>query len=324
MSRPKQSPEREVDRYLRTGECDHFYSAWPGKDLFTRAKHGNAALRGALISTVRSRTAHTTPPREFANIDVVALTRKKVEPMVRGLFSHVEQDVVLNVLGCSVVFLSPATIDTVLSKTPWPGTAWMLANLYLASCNAEPLSEDAPRIVGLSLETTCYVSLDYFRTKERLSDFVLHEAAHIFHNCKRRTIGLREIRGREWLLDIDFTSRETFAYACEAYGRIIELVESGRIGERSLLRSRMGQCRPMTAWMQANTSISFARLSLIGMVGSASLRDAHRAGRQAGAGRQQCNASYGSLWTAWEIFAYERREPVRIVDNQTRSTLLPP
>ena len=227
MSRPKQSPEREVDRYLRTGECDHFYSAWPGKDLFTRAKHGNAALRGALISTVRSRTAHTTSPREFANTDVVALTRKKVEPMVRGLFSHVEQDVVLDVLGCSVVFLSPATIDTVLSKTPWLGTAWMLANLYLASCNAEPLSEDSPRIVGLSLETTCYVSLDYFRTKERLSDFVLHEAAHIFHNCKRRTIGLREIRGREWLLDIDFTSRETFAYACEAYGRIIELVESG-------------------------------------------------------------------------------------------------
>lgn len=103
----------------------------------------------------------------------------------------------------------------------------MLTNLYLASCDAELFSEGAPRIVGLSLETTCYVSLDYFRTEERLNDFVLHEAAHIFHNCKRRTVGLREIRGSEWLLDIDFTSRETFAYACEAYGRIIELAESG-------------------------------------------------------------------------------------------------
>ena len=121
MRRPKQSPEREVDRYLRAGACDHFYSAWPGKDLLTRAKRGDAALRGALISTVRSRTAHATLPREFANMDVVALTRKKVEPMVRGFFSHAEQDVVLDVLGRSVVFLSPATIDTVLRKTPWPG-----------------------------------------------------------------------------------------------------------------------------------------------------------------------------------------------------------
>jgi hypothetical protein len=234
MSRPRKSPERDVERYLRTGECDHFYSAWPGEDLFTRAKHGDAALRGALISTVRSRTAHATLPRQFAGVDVVALTRKKVEPMVRGLFSRAEQEVVLDVLGRSVVFLSPATIDTVLSETSWPGTAWDLANLYLASYGAQLLSEDAPRIVGLSLETTCYVSLDYFRTKERLADFVLHEAAHIFHNCKRKTIGLREIRGREWLLDIDFDSRETFAYACEAYGRILELADS-REARRALI-----------------------------------------------------------------------------------------
>jgi len=53
-------------------------------------------------------------------------------------------------------------------------------------------------------------------------DFVVHEAAHIFHNCKRRTIGLPETRKREWLLDIQYQKRETFAYACEAYARILE------------------------------------------------------------------------------------------------------
>ena len=39
----------------------------------------------------------------------------------------------------------------------------------------------------------------------------------LFHNCMRRTIGLAETKGREWLLDIEYRKRETFAYACEAY-----------------------------------------------------------------------------------------------------------
>jgi len=36
-------------------------------------------------------------------------------------------------------------------------------------------------------------------------------------------IGLPTIRGREWLLDIDYHKRELFAYACEAYGCIAAL-----------------------------------------------------------------------------------------------------
>jgi hypothetical protein len=69
---------------------------------------------------------------------------------------------------------------------------------------------------------TCYVSPDYFREKDPFADFIVHEAAHIFHNCKRRTVGLPEKPKREWLLDIDFRRRETFAYSCEAYSRLIE------------------------------------------------------------------------------------------------------
>lgn len=76
--------------------------------------------------------------------------------------------------------------------------------------------------MGLSEETTFYVSLEYFCDDEPFADFVVHEAAHVFHDCKRRTIGLRETRRREWLLDIDFRMRETFANACEAYARIVE------------------------------------------------------------------------------------------------------
>ena len=90
-------------------------------------------------------------------------------------------------------------------------------------------------ILGLSEETTCYVSTRYFEASGRFADYVVHEAAHVFHNCKRQTVGLPETRRREWLLDIDFRKRETFAYACEAYSRIVAL-EERRAHRRELLR----------------------------------------------------------------------------------------
>jgi hypothetical protein len=65
--------------------------------------------------------------------------------------------------------------------------------------------------------------MEYFAEKHRFADFVVHELAHVFHNCKRGTIGLPETRTREWLLDIEFRKRETFAYACEAHSRLLEL-----------------------------------------------------------------------------------------------------
>ena len=34
------------------------------------------------------------------------------------------------------------------------------------------------------------------------------------------------MRRHEWLLDIDFRKRELFAYACEAYSRILAVVET--------------------------------------------------------------------------------------------------
>ena len=58
--------------------------------------------------------------------------------------------------------------------------------------------------------------------------------AHVFHNCKRRTIGLPSTPRREWILDIDFAKGEMFAYACKAYSRILELGD-GPAARRALL-----------------------------------------------------------------------------------------
>ncbi|HVK82548.1 MAG TPA: hypothetical protein VM513_00505, partial [Kofleriaceae bacterium] len=50
--------------------------------------------------------------------------------------------------------------------------AWDLANLYLLGVGAKLLGDGAPRIVGISEDTTCYVSPDYFAEDDPFADFV--------------------------------------------------------------------------------------------------------------------------------------------------------
>jgi hypothetical protein len=210
----------EIERYLRTGESDPLCAAWSGS-FMERAKRAREELRGALVSTVR-RLAEGRDRASPPEADTVSLTRAKVEPMVRGLFPRAEQDAVLATIERSVVFVTSANIEPLLLQRAFDSSAWTLANLYLASLGAELLGEDAPRLAGLSEEAACYVSPEYFAEDDPFADFIVHEAAHIFHNCKRATIGLRETRTKAWLLDIEYRKRETFAYSCEAYARVLQ------------------------------------------------------------------------------------------------------
>jgi hypothetical protein len=215
--------KREISHYVQTGDYDHAYRAWPEGGVLVRAQKMNAALRNALIEAVRKNTQGIAPPSGIGNIDQTALTRSKILPMVYGLFPESERSLVMSLLEKSVVFLMPENIERVLKDTPWLGTVWKLANLYLTSIGAPCLSEEAILLDGLSEETTCFVSIRYFSQNDRFADFIVHEIAHVFHNCKRMTIGLPYTRKREWLLEIEFKKRETFAYSCEAYSRIIEI-----------------------------------------------------------------------------------------------------
>jgi hypothetical protein len=211
----------EIDSYLSTGHSDPLFFAWPG-DVFERSRMAETDLRSALITEVERRAAAAPPQVSVPELDLVAFTRARVEPMVRGLFPRDEQEAVLGVLERSVVLLTPANIADVLRNGYWLHTAWDLANLFLASVGADLLGPDATGIVGLSEETTCYITPEYFAHQGRFDDFIVHEAAHVFHNCKRHTMGLPESRNREWPLAIDFGKRETLAYACEAFSRIAE------------------------------------------------------------------------------------------------------
>lgn len=209
----------EIERYLRTGDADIKHTAWAG-GFMERVHRAHDELRHALVQEVR-RLADGRVQACVPCDDLVAFTRAKVEPMVRGLFPRAEQELVLARLEKSVVFLTSANIDAVLLEEGFHRSAWDLANLYLSSVGADLLGDEAARIVGLSQDTTCYVSPEYFNQDDPFADFVVHEAAHVFHNCKRRTVGLRETRTREWLLEIEFQRRETFAYSCEAYACVL-------------------------------------------------------------------------------------------------------
>ena len=153
--------------------------------------------------------------------------------MVRGLFARAEQEAVLATLERATIVLTPENIEGLLLAVSYLSSAWNLANLYLTGVGANVLAENAPRLVGLSEHTTFYVSAEYFENNEPFDDFIVHEAAHVFHNCKRRTLGLRATRHHEWLLEIDFRKRETFAYACEIYSRIV--ARAPRLADRAAL-----------------------------------------------------------------------------------------
>ncbi len=210
-----------IERYLRSGEYEHDHPAWPGQNIWDRAKNGHDDLVRALVAEVKKRSdgrKHAAVPE----LDLSSWTRRKLTPMVHGFFPEAEREAVLRLLEKSVVFLTSDNIESVLLGQMWLRSAWDLANLYLGSVDADLLGPDAPSLLGLSQETTCYVTPEYFVDRGRIEDFVIHEASHVFHNCKRRTAGLPQTRAKEWLLLLEFSKRETFAYSCEAYGWIAE------------------------------------------------------------------------------------------------------
>ena len=229
--------QAEIECYLRLGDYDARFALWPGDTLITQHQTGSHALKQALIEAIEARVRGLPIAMPVLHSDPVSFTRGKIEPMVRGLFPYAEQEQVLAVLERSVVFLTPETIRQALEEMPWLHSAWAMANLYLGSVGAELLSAEAPQLVGMSIETTCFVSMEYFGQTPRFSDYIVHEAAHVFHNCRRRTAGLRETRRRQWLLELEFRKRETFACCCEAYSRILEL--ASRFQDRSRLADEL-------------------------------------------------------------------------------------
>lgn len=234
--------DSEVQRYLHTGEYDGFFLGWPGENCVDAATRGTRHLRRALVEETMRRS-HGLRSSVRIPDDLNAWSRNRLAPMADGLFDARERIVVLNLLADSFVFITRRNLAEILMREPWLSTAWDVANIYLESLEAPALSGHSRDIVGLSQEATCYVSVMYFRETDPFADFVVHEAAHVFHNCKRSKADLAERRHSDYLLDIDYSKRETFAYACETWSHISSLATSS--GERkALLRQHAEHALP--------------------------------------------------------------------------------
>jgi len=228
--------EAIIRHYLETGD-DTSQSELAYKPPFQHPtkEELKAALSGAVGKRERDRPRATLPPC----VGTLSLARAKAAPMVSGLFPMVEREPVLRVLEQSVIFLTADNIHQVISSARWLHTAWSVANIYLDSIDAEPLGNGDFQALGLGEVTSSFISLKYFTEQDPFADYVVHEMAHVFHNWKRAWTGLREIRHREFLLNIKFAKRETFAFACEVYSRILELGRSPK--ERRELLERFGR-----------------------------------------------------------------------------------
>lgn len=233
----------EVRRYLTTGDYDGFFAGWPGRTVIDVATNATQRLRTALVEATLRRArgferAVTLPE------PMDPWLRDKLGPMVHGLFTVRERDCVLDALVRGIIFLTPHNIVDVLTTEPWLSTAWRLANLYLDSLGAQRLGSQAGELVGLSQGATRYVSLACFDQTDPFADYVVHEAAHMLHNCRRTAIGLPERRHCPMPLDIAFHQRETFAYACEAYSRILEMGRDGEPRQAALERHKVSELPP--------------------------------------------------------------------------------
>ncbi len=216
--------EKEIKKYLRTGQANPYASAWPGQHALECYQAQSKGLQAALLAELKRRAGKKTPPAVPDNLDLIAYTRERVAPMVQGLFPPDEQPVIQGILERAMVFLTAQGIEKAIIDEHFPHTAWTLANIYLESLNLKGLDGKRFPVVGMSSGDKCYISTDYFYEKCPFADFLVHEAAHTFHNIRRDAAGLPlPRRGYKWLLLLDFNKRELFAYACEVYSRIITL-----------------------------------------------------------------------------------------------------
>jgi hypothetical protein len=220
----------EIEHYLSTGEYDLLFRSFDGAGTLDRIQRGSRAIVEALVAEVHARSANCLFVHEKRiPSDLEGFTSALVTPMVKGMFSRKEVPVIVDLLKSSVHFVTPLSFADLL-RNETPETAWHIANLYLNGLDLASLSDLSPSLVGLAVGNRCYISMKYFEEEDPFADFVVHEAAHIFHNVKRETVGLPSTRTREWLLPIRYQKRETFAYACEAYSRILLL--SGSAAEQ--------------------------------------------------------------------------------------------
>lgn len=214
-----------IERFLRTGE-----KTWDGagSGRFTlRQFNEDEAYRQATKAALRSLFGRLADllPAEARTMPQVApeIIRRRIEPMVKGLVQDDWQQVALPELTARTFVLNfqgaKVAMDAELA-TCFMGTAWQILWAVYGDYGLKPKDVDL-ECDGVSAGTFAHVRLSAYETRDPYSDVIVHEAAHLLHYLKPEHYGLHVRRGQERFVDVEFRHREQFAFACEAYSRVL-------------------------------------------------------------------------------------------------------
>lgn len=213
-----------IERFLRSAE-----ETWDGagSGQFTSAQFRNdAAYRRAAKDAMRNLFSllGNLLPAEVQSAPPIPpdTVRRHIEPMVRGLVQGDWLDVAVRELAQRTYVLNfqgaKAAMELELRSCDMESPWRILWGLY-GDFGLKP--DDIVMTCDGLAGDYAHLRWSAYQTKDPYSDVVVHEAAHLLHYLKPRNFGLHVRRHQERFVDIEFSHRELFAYACEAYSRVV-------------------------------------------------------------------------------------------------------
>jgi hypothetical protein len=213
-----------IERFLRTGE-ETWEGAGSGRFSLAQFREDEAytrATKTALRALLHLLASLLPPEAQLAAPVAAEAISQRIEPMVAGLVQTDWQEVALREITARTFVLNyqgtKAALDAELSTCSM-GSAWRIVWALFGDHGLKPdgVEVGCDGIAG----DYAHVRWSAYETTDPYSDVVVHEAAHMLHYLKPHHYGLHIRRGQERFVDVEFCHRELFAYACEAYSRVV-------------------------------------------------------------------------------------------------------
>jgi len=216
-----------IEQFLRTGE-DTWEGAGSGRFTLAQLKEDEAYTRAAksALRSLFNLLADLLPAEaRLAPLVAPETIRSRINPMVKGLVQSDWQETALRELTARTFVLSfqgaKAAIDAEFSTCHIGciGSAWQILWALFGDYGLKP---DQIRVEcdGLAGDFA-HARWSAYQTEDPYGDVIVHEAAHLLHYLKPGHYGLHVRRGQERFVDVEFRHRELFAFACEAYSRVV-------------------------------------------------------------------------------------------------------
>ena len=213
-----------IERFLRARE-ETWEGAGSGRFSLAQFKEDAAYTRATkmalrilldLLADLLPVEAQATP---LVSPDAI---RQRIESMVSGQVQAEWRDVALREITARTFILNLAGTREALEaelSTCDMGSAWRVLWALFGDHGLKPDDIDVG-CDGLAGDYA-HVRWSAYQTDDPYSDVVVHEAAHMLHYLKPSHHGFKVRRGQERFVDVEFVHRELFAYACEAYSRVV-------------------------------------------------------------------------------------------------------